>query len=164
MTKLVAGLLLDVVLGAGCFLRAFRRPGPVRTAATVATALLAVGWLVLAGVLCSIAESAENAGTFGATAIGLVGSIILVTGLGMAALAVVIERGGDGGHTFVAVVLGVVAIGAARWQLAWLEEDAETDPVFAVVIALVGLVPMAGAALLVGASDDVAPWAERHGR
>lgn len=61
-------------------------------------------------------------------------------------------------------MLGVVAIGAARWQFAWLEENAETDPVFAVVIALVGLVAMAGAALLVGASDDVARWAERHGR
>ena len=102
MTKLVAVLLLDVVLGAGCFLGAFHRPGPARTAATVATALLAVGWLVLAGVLYSIAESAENAGTFGATAIGLVGSIILLAGLGMAALAVVIERGGDGGRTFMA--------------------------------------------------------------
>lgn len=164
VTELVAVLLLDAVLGAGCFFGAVRQPGPARTAATVATALLAVGWLVLAGVLFAEAGSAENAGTFGASAIGLVGSIILLAGLGTAGLAVVIQRGGDGGRSFVAVVLGVISIGAARWQFSGLETGAETDVAFVVVIALVGLVAVAGAALLVGASEEVARWAERHGR
>lgn len=164
MTKLVAVLLLDAVLGTGCFVGAVRWPGPARTAATAATALLAVGWLVIAGVFFAEAESAENAGTFGASAIGLVGSIILLAGLGMAGLAFVTHRGGDGGRSFVAVVLGVVSIGAARWQFSALENDAETDVAFVVVSALVGLVAVAGAALLVGTSPEVARWAERHGR
>jgi hypothetical protein len=123
-----------------------------------------VGWLVLAGVLFAEAGSAENEGTFGASAIGLVGSIVLLAGLGMAGLAVVIQRGGDGGRSFVTVVLGLVSIGAARWQFSGLGNGAETDVAFVVVIALVGLVAVAGAALLVGASVEVARWAERHGR
>jgi hypothetical protein len=162
--RLVAVLLLDVVLGAGCFLGAVRRPGPARTAATLATALLAVGWLVIAGVFFAEAESVENANSFGAAAIGLVGSMICLAGLGMAALVVVIQRGGDGGRTFVAIVLGVVSIGAARWLFSGLEEGAETDEVFAAVVAVTGLVAVAGAALLVGASDDVARWAARRER
>jgi hydroxyethylthiazole kinase-like sugar kinase family protein len=87
VTELVAILLLQAILGTGCFLGAVHRPRPARTAATVATALLGVGWLVLAGVLFAEAGSAENEGTFGASAIGLVGSIILLAGLGMAGWA-----------------------------------------------------------------------------
>jgi hypothetical protein len=63
----------------------------------------------------------------------------------------------------VAVVLGVVSIGAARWQFSGLE-NAETDLELVVVVALVELVAVAGAALLVGASEEVVRWAERHGR
>ena len=85
---LAALLLLHVVVGAGCFLSAIRRPSAGRIAATAITAALAVAAVAIAVVLFT---EAEKAGTFAAEAIGAVGSVIPVPGLGMAALTVVLQ-------------------------------------------------------------------------
>lgn len=162
MAELAAVLLLYVVIGAGCFVWAIRRPGPACIAATVVTALLAVGGLALAGTLFGQAEAMERENDFSAVAIGLAGSLILLVGLGMAVLAVVIQRGGEGGRSFVAVVLGLVGAGAARWMLSVLEEGENADEAFGAILALVGLAAAASTALLTGASEAVGRWAERH--
>jgi hypothetical protein len=138
--------LLSAALAACCFITGLRRPHPGRVAATVVVSVVAVSTIVLAAGTLVVGDS-ENPDSIA----GPVGAAFMVLGLLIAALAVVVQIGGEGGRWLAAAVLGLLG-SLVLW--ATVSEPLQKDTAGgSMIVLLLGLSFIASAALLVGGSN-----------
>ena len=147
----VAVGLLAAALTACCFVTGVRRPRAGRLAATVVVSVGAGSTIVLA-VGALVVGDPDNPDSVA----GPVGTVFLVVGLLIAALAVVVQLGGEPGRWLAAAVLALLGT-LVLWS--GVSEPVQDDRVGgSMIVLLIGLGFMACTALLIGSSNVARRW------
>ena len=149
--EVVAVGLLSAAIAASCFLLGVCRPQAGRLTATVVVAVVAA-LTIFVGAGTLVVGDPENPDSIAVP----VGSVFVVLGLLIAAVAVAVQLGREVGRCLAAAALGLLGS-----LLVWatVSEPLEDDTALgSMIVLLIGLSFIACAALLVGGSNFARRW------